>query len=334
MKEQQVEDEMYHIIAEKLTGELSPEKEPILQKWLEKSPENQKLFEELKHTWEITGVLQSNLNPDTDAEWQRFQSFRKSGTSPLEKELRQTFIQRIPSFVKVAAAIVLTFSIAFGAYKTFVDQWEYITMQTLNGNKEFRLADGSLIVLKKNSEFSYPKTFSGKSRKVKLEGEAYFSVAKDSKPFIITTQHTITKVLGTKFDLKAYPGREQTELSVTEGKVSFGGKKKNSKAIVTSGQYASYNAKTKVIRTRAISDSVKTSEYNLTFKNAPLAEIAENLSARYGVQIMTDDHCNNLYLTASFEDMSLKEALEIIELTLEVGSVTRNDTVFITGLRP
>ena len=81
------------------------------------------------------------------------------------------------------------------------------------------LSDGTEVLLSANSRLEYSKSFSADKREVKLVGEARFNVAKDAeRPFIVHTRQLQTQVLGTVFDVKAYP---QTPADVTlyEGKV-------------------------------------------------------------------------------------------------------------------
>jgi transmembrane sensor len=83
------------------------------------------------------------------------------------------------------------------------------------------LPDGSTVWLNKHSKFSYPEKFIAAERVVNLEGEAFFEVKKDdTQPFIIYTPTSVTKVTGTSFNLKAYPGKE-VELYVVSGTVEF-----------------------------------------------------------------------------------------------------------------
>jgi transmembrane sensor len=69
------------------------------------------------------------------------------------------------------------------------------------------LPDGTTVVLNKKSKLSYPVEFTGSTREVFLTGEAFFDVAHNpSKPFKVHTGVFVTKVLGTAFSIKAYPG--------------------------------------------------------------------------------------------------------------------------------
>lgn len=85
------------------------------------------------------------------------------------------------------------------------------------------LDDGTKIWINSDSKLIYPVKFLGDERKVKLEGEAYFDVAKNGKPFIVNTILGDIRVLGTEFGVKAYREEEQLIATLVEGKISFSG---------------------------------------------------------------------------------------------------------------
>lgn len=95
------------------------------------------------------------------------------------------------------------------------------------------LTDGTEINLNADSRLKYPVAFAGNSRTIYLSGEAHFKVAKDpSKPFIIHTNKTDTRILGTVFNLKAYPEENKVLLTVEEGKVQFSSKSNPAKQLI------------------------------------------------------------------------------------------------------
>jgi transmembrane sensor len=86
----------------------------------------------------------------------------------------------------------------------------------------FKLPDGSDIWLNSGSSVSFSRQF-GKSRCVKLKGEAYFKVKKDGRPFTVETSSGKVEVIGTSFDVKAYP-QENFETTLVEGVVKVNDK--------------------------------------------------------------------------------------------------------------
>ena len=83
------------------------------------------------------------------------------------------------------------------------------------------LADGTNVYLNSGTVFKYPTAFTGKERKVEIDGEGFFKVThqENDVPFIVKTSKGNVRVLGTKFNVEAYKEKEQFETSLIEGKV-------------------------------------------------------------------------------------------------------------------
>ena len=85
-----------------------------------------------------------------------------------------------------------------------------------------QLTDGTIVNLNYGSRIKYPREFTGNKREIKLIGEAYFDVAHNAnKPFIVETGKLNIKVLGTEFNVQAYPGDENVSTTLVKGKVSL-----------------------------------------------------------------------------------------------------------------
>src|SRR5690606_36229691 len=88
------------------------------------------------------------------------------------------------------------------------------------GQYQVSLPDGTKVWLNADSKLYYPRAFSGNTRTVQMEGEAYFEVAKDEqKPFIVQTNRQKVEVLGTHFNVNAYSEEPISAVSLLEGKV-------------------------------------------------------------------------------------------------------------------
>lgn len=103
-----------------------------------------------------------------------------------------------------------------------VNQIQLSKIVVPNGQKTVvRLSDGTKITLNGGSTLEYPIAFQDSVRLVRLSGEAFFEVARDTtKPFVINADRTSIRVLGTSFNLKAYEN-EENRVSVLSGKVQF-----------------------------------------------------------------------------------------------------------------
>lgn len=125
-----------------------------------------------------------------------------------------------PQWIKRIAAVLLIASVGTGLFyrKNIINALSPVHLQyarTQNGERKIiTLADGSKIWLSPSSSLEFPAQFNSQLREVKLEGEAFFEVAKDKQhPFIIHSGKMDTKVVGTSFMIRAY--KEQTTSAVT-----------------------------------------------------------------------------------------------------------------------
>jgi transmembrane sensor len=97
-----------------------------------------------------------------------------------------------------------------------------LTASTAKGQTyQFTLPDGTKVWLNADSKISFPSQFSGKERKILLDGEGYFEVAKDKvHPFKVATDKQEVEVLGTHFNINAYKDESNTRTTLLEGSVS------------------------------------------------------------------------------------------------------------------
>ncbi len=184
------------------------------------------------------------------------------------------------------------------------------------------LPDGSDIWLNAGSKISYKIPFTGKTRNVTLAGEAFLHVKKikDSQ-FVLNTEKTQVKVLGTKFNVKAYPEDDNIEVSLIEGSINFCfengyGKKVFTK--LTRGEHLVLNKSGKKISVKKekLSKYILWHKNILVFDDTPLPEVAKTLERWYGVKVkITDDEIISYKFTSVFENETLTRVLELLELS-------------------
>jgi len=185
----------------------------------------------------------------------------------------------------------------------------YTEIRSLNGvKKEVSLKDGTTVFLNSGSSVFVSSRFGERNREVKLKGEAFFKVHHDaSKPFIIHSGKLQTTVLGTSFDIKAYPDDEQVKITVSTGKVkveSAGtkGKQQLYAKALTHNQALVYNTAKDSHSVRAVNaDSTSSWRTNhLIFDNASYPEIIRTLSRWYDLDITVNTKPDSKRYTLSF----------------------------------
>lgn len=180
--------------------------------------ENKDLLDEVAaDVWEASFDHQQT----TDVEREKYKKEARQLLRKIEHGKRLWFNRTLYAVAGVAAMLC----ILFGSVQYFHYMEEqsitYSQASTSHGEKkQVTLPDGTQIVLNSCSSLRYPSQFSGKQRKVQLDGEAYFRVARnEEKPFIVTTHNFNVRVLGTHFDIKSYPKDEIVSVNVESGKV-------------------------------------------------------------------------------------------------------------------
>lgn len=206
---------------------------------------------------------------------------------------------RFPSYIyKVAVCLILA---SFAAYWALSyhrsDPTGHLATASANdkelsvprGRKaQLTLSDGTVIFLNGDSKLKYPAVFTGRTRVVYLSGEAYFKVAKDpSKPFIIHTAYTDTRVLGTVFNVEAYPDEANTTLTVEEGRVQFSLiKDPDKKLLLTAGlQGIAGHGQTLQLQHVYAANYTAWKDEKLVIGNRSLKEISPLLEHWYNIRV-------------------------------------------------
>ena len=181
--------------------------------------------------------------------------------------------------------------------------------------KNIKLADGSLIRLNANSKVSFNEDFlSLPNREVFLEGEAYFDVVKNGKPFIVKTSRSEVRVLGTTFNVNDFDAKSKLKVAVSSGKVSVHFPNQDL-ILVQPGKMATYNREENQAMVEEIEDMETEFGWKddiLLFKNASFSEIIDRLSDWYGVEFTIEEafHPLRKNFSARFENESLKTVME------------------------
>lgn len=194
-----------------------------------------------------------------------------------------------------------------------------ITQTAAKGEKkEVLLNDGSIIVLNSNSSITYPEDF-GRTRNVKLSGEAYFKVRRNTqKPFIVATHDVTVKVLGTSFNINSYDHRE-TKVSVLTGKVEVSSPS-GKKILLTKNQQADLKSNQDFILSKENSqDGIAWTEDIIILKNSTLSETAKIIENWYNVQVdFEDKELEKLTISGKFKEEKLENVLESIAFIKKV----------------
>lgn len=216
-----------HELAEKLQrGNISSDELKKLSALLNEN-DIKNLEEDFNEQWKNSSGVVIGTNPD-----KLFRQLRKqlkvrekAGLNKFMSERKQYYSWR--EFLKYAAILVVGIISSWLIFNMLYDpnpsvkEADFLTVEVNNGSKSrVRLNDGTMVDLNSGSRLSYPSSASRDNRYVRLTGEAYFDVLNDPKhPFYVYTEDITVKALGTKFNVRAYPGEKTSETTLITGKV-------------------------------------------------------------------------------------------------------------------
>ncbi|OXB25315.1 iron dicitrate transport regulator FecR [Flavobacterium tructae] len=179
------------------------------------------------------------------------------------------------------------------------------------------LSDGTQIWLNAGSHVKYPVTFKGDTREIYLTGEAFFDVAKDKKhPFIIHTDKMDTKVLGTSFNVQAYPDQTTQEVSVLTGRVNVKSTVTEENVYVTPGQkvvFKSHSNKLQAFKDIPMNSISLWRKHIIVFEDAPLPEVIATINRNYNVTVqIANKNLNNLKISAYFKELPAGQVVALV----------------------
>lgn len=255
---------------------------------------------------------------------------------------------------KAASALLITCYGFFIFHSYFTYRKDLLVKETAKGVRSvFTLKDGTEVRLNSDSRLEYPANFSDTTREVFLTGEAFFDVSKDPHhPFIIHTKDLSVKVLGTTFNVKAYPNESQTETTLLHGAitVTLNDRSKNRIQLKPLQKLVIERLKPNGIENentrKEISTSLKQLTYlkpdqatiietswtenKLTFKNQEFSALALSMERWYNVEIsFENEQVKSLRFTGIIEKENINEALKALQLTERFGYTISESSVKI-----
>jgi hypothetical protein len=201
---------------------------------------------------------------------------------------------------------------------------------------EILLPDGTKVYLNAGSRFIYPENFIDKNREVFLIGEAFFEVKHDSEyPFIVQTPDINIKVLGTKFNVSAYPSDNIVETVLTEGKVRL---KQNNTWLFSESvdlapnQLATYNKKS--MKTEL--STVDTDNYTLwkdrifKFESTELSKVIKKIERFYNIKVQYSNSLQRSIKISGKLDLKegQEETINRIAVTASVKIIKKGDLLY------
>ncbi len=218
---------------------------------------------------------------------------------------------------------------------------EVAVFKTTSGQRAtITLPDGSEALLNAESQIQILTGRTDSTRVIALEGEAFFSVVSDpSRPFYVRAGEAEVRVVGTSFNVSAYPEQDDVKVLVTEGHVQLR-KHGNAHDVLSLLQHdlGVLPAEGELSRTRVI-DVEKMLAWKhgaMVFEHASFDEVARTLERWFGLEIhLADPDIANRHLSTSFEEPTPNQVISIIASTLSLDyTIEENTVTFFAPVRP
>lgn len=307
-------------------GTLAPEKAVKVEEWIEESPENRAIADQVCRLY--CGNSAENTD-DIDVEVPLASALRS--LKPSKCRHYTSAFQR----VSACLAIPLLGLACFFAWKYYSPgECEMTQIRTTTGMvSEAVLPDGTVVWLNSNSTLSYPTRFNSNTRRVKLEGEAFFDVTKTGQKFIVDARSVSIEVLGTRFDVAAYQTSPEIKATLVSGKIllSYEDKTGTSHNVsVNPGERYSYNCESDSLECRRVNTACLTSwrEGKIWLDDTPLADALEAIGNRYNVEFLVRNE--KLYVnryTGVFTDQRLDVIMKHFCRTTNIHFEVLSDSI-------
>jgi len=273
---------------------------------------NPKPQDDFSDIWDLAKNYTPSEAAQNDASWEKFQ---QKLTPKVEKKPTHTLsitYRRILSYAAVIALFLLS------GYMYFLpevpSEIAKVTENTSSGQaREIKLPDGSTVMLSANSELSY--SFTEAKRFIELKGHARFEVARnENAPFTVNTPSTTITVLGTGFDVDAYPN-SNVKVFVNHGKVKV--ENESQEAILTQNQGVISQNK-ELVSWNHKQNPLEVHHQYLKFDNAPLDFVLETLNHTQNMQFQAPANANELHFTGTLKfDQTSEEIAALLQAALQ-----------------
>lgn len=309
------------LIAAYLTGEIAPEEEARLLAWRKENLENEAAYQKAVTLWQVDLPSGTEKDWNTADEWSKF--LQKVQSPPAAGRV-VPMNSRPPYWTwGVAASILL--ALAFFLWpESELPMVQFATLE--DEQKELTLPDGSTVWLNKKSAITFEEGF--EVRTINLIGEAFFDVKRDTtSPFTIRSGKAVTTVLGTSFNVRAYPEDEKVEVTVATGKVALS-EGATSVQLVPGNTGIFEKEKGSIsIKKGANTHALAWKTGVLDFRNEKLQEIIPVLERMYDIRVeLKNPAIANCRFSGIFENRQPSEIIDVIKYALSLEEGPTADT--------
>lgn len=303
-----------------VTGTLKGKPKEEILTGLDHDEQDKEEFRKVKNAWALAST--SKKLPDYRVE-HLYLAFQK------QLNRKQKARRLFPSLLKYAAVFIFAIGISSLFFYFYTERFNDTKPQfntviaDIGQISKVVLPDSSVVWLNSGTQISYGNDFAVSNREISLTGQAFFQVTRNEKmPMKVCCNDIEVKVLGTKFDVSAYPEDKNVRVFLESGKVEI----RNSKATsspynLNPGEMAEYNKQSGNM-SRSKPDPGKFISWKegiLVFRDDPMEEVIPKLQRRYNIEIdVASPAIYQSVFTATLKNETLEEVFKSISFACSV----------------
>ncbi|MBR8536271.1 DUF4974 domain-containing protein [Carboxylicivirga sediminis] len=295
---------------------MNKEEQSRLDQWLADSEHNKDEYSAYSELWKRSEKLALSDEIDVDTSLAATKSRMNFNSN------KQIWLNRLQ---QIAAILVISIAISTVLHfwtRSEAEEAVYQEIATAFGvQTNVTLADGTVVWLNSDSKLRFPVSFDNMTeRRVELLGEAFFKVAHNAEvPFIVNADELDVKVLGTSFNVTAWPEYDKLSVALEEGKVSlFNAKSDSKKALLTMkpNELVTFDRESRSLNVAHVKDLERYSEWKdgrLVFLGDDIETVMQKLDKWYNVEtVIADEALKDFHFTATFTKETLNQALSLL----------------------
>lgn len=328
------------LIIDRLSGNISDEDSRFLDAWLEESGKHRSYFGGMKDLWDSSGAADPRLPFDYEKAYSLFLKrihAKEGDTSVLQPKKSKLFIRRIAAVAAVLLPIIVLSYYTFLYFHPELPDLEPLLSEVIspNGSKtQLRLADGTIVWLNSGTKLFYDNRFGKENRNLELTGEAYLDVAHNEQmPLVVKVGKLSVKVLGTQFNVNAYPETGEVKVSLLEGSVSMDNDLADAPVVLKPMETGIYRIDShRITITKGLEkNALSWMKNQLVFNGETFEEIACLLERRFDVKIhIHKKELKKRRFGGDFgKDESIEKVLKIMAVNGKFKYTIKNDIVEI-----
>ena len=319
-----------------MQGLTSMDEDIALFEWVKRPDAKDTIYHYFEEKWKET----EGMSMPADLQQQMLDEIRlklnMKAEQPQQQQTKVLTMTSWQSLFNYAASVLLIglMAVTYYLYQSTYNNISTVTVCAEKGQQSnVTLPDGTKVWLNSDSRLMYATNFGRDDRKVKLEGEAYFEVAKDRQHrFIVATDRLDIEALGTAFNVRAYDTSKNIYTTLVEGKVSV--KAGNREMLMEPDEEVIYSRDTYKLEKKEVDNTDYATGWmknQFSFNGATLEDITQELSRMYNLTIVFgSEEIKYYHFRGVIKNNSLTNILDIIKLTAPIEYEVRHDSIFLS----